>query len=305
MDTKAMEYILEISRQKSVTRAAEALNISQSALSQILLRVEKELGTPLFVRGKRAVKPTEAGRLYLDYARRMVEEKRRLLSEISSLSGAQRIRLGLTSKWGMLMMRDILPEFSRRYPDVLVELRQYNYRDLREEFQRYDIDIAVTTTLPGDMPPSGGVLLRSEEMLLIVSSRQPFTRAHRDEDTVPESVIATELGGLSIIRSAIGSVSRVLEDRMFERIGFVPHTFCELTDNTVFIRMVEADLGYAFISSDYRDELSDQVQAWHLDPPLLRGNVLMVSPGIKTGGAEKYLLSLIRSHRIFSLKEPG
>ena len=75
MDTKALEYILEIARCRSVTRAARSLGISQSALSQILLRVEREIGTPLFVRQKRALKLTEAGELYVEAAESIIDAK--------------------------------------------------------------------------------------------------------------------------------------------------------------------------------------------------------------------------------------
>ena len=50
MDIKNPEYILEIARQQSVTRAAEKLFVTQSTLSQYLLKLEAELGTPLFLR---------------------------------------------------------------------------------------------------------------------------------------------------------------------------------------------------------------------------------------------------------------
>ena len=61
MDIKNPEYILEIARQQSVTHAAEKLFVTQSTLSQYLLKLENELGTPLFSREKSGLVPTEAG----------------------------------------------------------------------------------------------------------------------------------------------------------------------------------------------------------------------------------------------------
>lgn len=65
MDIKNPEYILEIARQQSVTHAAEKLFVTQSTLSQYLLKLESELGTPLFFREKTGLVPTEAGQVYL------------------------------------------------------------------------------------------------------------------------------------------------------------------------------------------------------------------------------------------------
>ena len=59
MDTRQMEYIIQISEERSITKAAEKLFITQSALNQQLLRLEKELGAPLFHRSKIDMRPTE------------------------------------------------------------------------------------------------------------------------------------------------------------------------------------------------------------------------------------------------------
>ena len=68
MDIKNPEYILEIARQQSVTRAAQKLFITQSTLSQYLLKLESELNTPLFERKKNRLVPTGAGQIYIQAA---------------------------------------------------------------------------------------------------------------------------------------------------------------------------------------------------------------------------------------------
>lgn len=69
MDIKNPEYILEIARQQSSSPgAAEKLFVTQSTLSQYLLKLEAELGTPLFLRDKNCLTPTDAGRIYLQAA---------------------------------------------------------------------------------------------------------------------------------------------------------------------------------------------------------------------------------------------
>ena len=94
MDIKNPEYILEIARQQSVTRAAEKLFVTQSTLSQYLLKLEAELGTPLFLRDKNCLTPTDAGRLYLQAAQDIVRIQDATLSSIASLKNEGCIRLG-------------------------------------------------------------------------------------------------------------------------------------------------------------------------------------------------------------------
>ena len=63
MDLILREYILKIAEEQNITRAAEKLFITQSALNQQLLKLEKELGTPLFYRSRTNCRPTHAGEI--------------------------------------------------------------------------------------------------------------------------------------------------------------------------------------------------------------------------------------------------
>ena len=63
MELQQIRYILAIAEEKNITKAAEKLFVSQSALSQQLLKLEQELGTPLFERSGRILELTEAGRI--------------------------------------------------------------------------------------------------------------------------------------------------------------------------------------------------------------------------------------------------
>ena len=76
MDTKQIEYILKIAEEGNITHAAEKLFLTQPALNQQLLRLEKELGTRLFVRSRTDWRPTEAGMVYLENARKMLHHWR-------------------------------------------------------------------------------------------------------------------------------------------------------------------------------------------------------------------------------------
>ena len=73
MDVKYLTYVLEMANQKSITKAANALYISQPSLSQYLSKLEGELGTPLFVRTKNELLPTPAGELYIAAAKEVIE----------------------------------------------------------------------------------------------------------------------------------------------------------------------------------------------------------------------------------------
>ena len=87
MDVKQMTYILTIAQEGGISKAAAKLFITQSALDQQLLKLEHELGTRLFFRSRSSFALTEAGRVYVDYARRMLELKNeayRIIHDLAS-----------------------------------------------------------------------------------------------------------------------------------------------------------------------------------------------------------------------------
>lgn len=298
MDTKAIEYILELAHHQSITKTADALNISQSALSQILLRIETKVGTPLFIRQKRALTPTEAGKLYLTAARKIVDTKRKLYADIKDLSETKKIRLGLTSRWGMLMMIDILPKFNLQFPDTLIEMRQFNYSHLREEYAQYNIDIAVMAYSHLDQFPDDAELLRLEEMRLAINADHPFAIAHAEDPVLPESAIKDGLSDFGFLRSAYGSTNRALEDSLFEKINFDPVIFCESNDSLTLTNIVESNLGFAILSSDYLQD-RPKIKSWPLEPNLARINTLLIRPGMQLGPAEAYLIELVHNYHLF------
>ena len=79
MDLRQLEYIVQIAEENNITRAAEKLYITQSALNQQLLKLEKELGVPLFHRSRTDWHPTEAGEIYLSAARKMLQNEKEYL----------------------------------------------------------------------------------------------------------------------------------------------------------------------------------------------------------------------------------
>ena len=122
MDIKNPEYILEIARQQSVTHAAEKLFVTQSTLSQYLLKLENELGTPLFSREKSGLVPTEAWHVYLHAARAVVQIQNAAEASIAALKKEGFLCVGV-SFWGLMLLTGLLPAFKSRFPYYAADLR--------------------------------------------------------------------------------------------------------------------------------------------------------------------------------------
>ena len=85
MDFRQLEYIVAIAENKSISKAAETLFISQSGLNQQLIKLEKELGLQLFDRNKHFLRPTKAGEIYVKNAIEILKIKRNTYTELGDL----------------------------------------------------------------------------------------------------------------------------------------------------------------------------------------------------------------------------
>ena len=298
MDTKVCEYILEIANQKSITKAAEALEISQSALSQCLIRVEKDMGAPLFNRRKTSLTPTEAGKLYIEAAEKMVDTKRRLKADISAMAGKKRICIGVSSAWGMDMMIELIPHFREKYPEVTLELYNGNFAQLSSGYMHGKYDILVTCAPTADALPGDSMVLRKEELKLIISAKHPFANRHWNQQVIPRETIKEELQNVDAIRHERGATNHDIENELFHGLGMQTQTICRLGNYGALMQMVGGGMGYSIVSGDVLDK-DERVKCWSLSPRLERLNIMFIHPNLTIGSPEKYLIEIIKNYKLF------
>ena len=123
MDTKLIEYILTIAETKSIAKSAEELFLTQSALNQQLLKLEKELGAPLFVRTRNHWELTDVGTLYVESSKKMLEIKKDTYSRIEDMAKRWKgtVTVGLTPERGIQMFTSIYPEIHAQYPETIFQ----------------------------------------------------------------------------------------------------------------------------------------------------------------------------------------
>ena len=195
MDIKNPEYLVEIARQQGVTRAAEKLFVTQSTLSQYLLKMEAELGMPLFSRSQNRLVPTEAGNIYIQAARDILRIQEAAQAGAEALCRRGHIDLGVTSIWGARMMVEIMPLFRQRFPEVTLRLvENRSYLRMKALLKAGEIDLAVMAIRPEDDTPAQGYThLRNEEIVLALAEDHPFCAAHAGEEAIGRQVLSTEL----------------------------------------------------------------------------------------------------------------
>ena len=132
MDLKELRYIVTIADSGSISAAAQKLFMAQSSLSQFLQLYEAELGTSLFYRTSKGVRPTSSGSVFISHARQILQQYHLAQSEIWDIEGLNggQIEFGISTFRGVYLIPRILKEFRTLYPNVHVEITEMDSADL-------------------------------------------------------------------------------------------------------------------------------------------------------------------------------
>ncbi len=130
MDLSQLEIFLSIAEQKSFSRAAEKMHRTQPALSIAIKRLEEELGETLFDRSSKSGTLTEAGRILLSYAQKMINLRDEATEAVSELRGMYRGRLtiGANESTSLYLLPPLLLEYRKQHPSIKIEV----YRNVSE-----------------------------------------------------------------------------------------------------------------------------------------------------------------------------
>lgn len=164
LDLTALRSFVAVADSGGVTRAAGFLNLTQSAVSMQIKRLEESLGLLLFHREPRRLSPTPEGEQLLAYARRMLALNDEALGRLTSAAFEGEIRLGVPHDIVYPAIPGILKRLAARYPRVKVNLVSSFTILLREQFARGTLDVIVTTE---DRVGPGGEMLASRQLVWV------------------------------------------------------------------------------------------------------------------------------------------
>ncbi len=238
MDIRVLEYFLMVAREESITKAAQALHITQPTLSRQMLDLEAELGKNLFVRGKRKLQLTEEGWFLRKRAIEIVELATKTKTEISyadkSIGGD--IYFGGGEAEGMRYVAKTAKALQTDYPLIRVHLYSGNGADVMERLDRGLLDFGLVIGLR-DESKYDIIRLPSNTVYGLLMRRDSPLAAK--ETVSPEDVIGLPL--LITYNRTVRSVFSEWAGRSGEMLNIVG-TF-NMIYNAAF--MVEEGLGYA------------------------------------------------------------
>jgi DNA-binding transcriptional LysR family regulator len=179
LDVESLRTLLSVLDHGSMTRAAEQLNLTQSAVSWKIKRLEQRVGRDLVVRGGRAIRPTRDGEMLADEARAIVEAHDRAVARLASSELVGRVRLGSNEEITASRLVAVLGRFNRVHPSAWIEVLVESSSDLTDAVDRGDIDVAVLQVGPEQLR-EGDTVLWTEELAWVTSSEVPY-----DQSAIP------------------------------------------------------------------------------------------------------------------------
>jgi len=232
-----LQAFVEAARLGSVTRAADALFVTQPALTARLNALEKTVGAPLLVRRRGGVRLTEAGRAFLPYAERALQavaDGRHVLTELER-GVVGHVPIGASPAVSTYALPSILKRFQETHPGVQVAVRTGHSEEVAELVKRDEVAVGLSRALRD--PDLESFTLYEDELVLVVHPEHPFVGDVRSSELADEQFVLFDRA----------SSYHELTSALFLDAGIIPRGVMELDNIDSAKKMVEHGLGVAFL----------------------------------------------------------
>jgi DNA-binding transcriptional LysR family regulator len=240
VDVRQLEMFRAVAEERSFTRAAERLHVSQSAISRQVKLLEDELGGRLLHRGGKGASLTAPGELLLRLANRIHRDMQDVMGQIAETHGL--LRGSLTIAGGMTVCMHVLPrvlrQYRKLYPGVDLRVVSGPTEAILRQVRSHEVDLALLTLPLGDADLEVAPVLR-EEMVVVTAPGHPLAKAR--------AVDAQQIARFPLILYEAGSNSRRVQDRLFADAALQVKVAMETENVEIIKAMVGAGLGITLI----------------------------------------------------------
>lgn len=278
LDVRHLRILAAVADSGSMTRAAARLSYTASAVSQQMAALERQLGTPLFVRHARGVRLTEAGRLLCQHAGQVDDQLRRAEQEVRDLIELRtgRLRLGAFVSASSRLIPDAITEFRHRHPEITLSLDILDPLMAVEAVAARRLDVGVVFDYPPDPVLDFGDLVQTPLLDDPVLVALPPGHDRSDAELVSVRDLAAEPW---IRDCSPDPMCRDMLDRFCREGGFSPTIAFEADNYLTIGRLVEAGVAVALVPGLAVDQLPAAVAVRPLGPRVVRRVSAVHRPG--------------------------
>ena len=287
-----MQYVYEVFRHQSFSKAAEAMFISQSSLSLMVKKAEARIGSPIFDRSTLPFTLTETGKAYIRAVMQIMSIEQDFQSEIGNIESlvTGSLALGGTALFTSYVLSPLLSSFSSQYPGIDLQLHEAHTPALQQELLSGTLDFVVDN---GDFDPSlfEQTVCVEEELLLAVPRHSPLNELAAAYRVPPDALSGAGIPDghpevplrffeeASFLLLKEGNDTRARADRLFAAAGFRPRVRL-MTDHQIVCYHLAADgMGCTFLSEMLarREAAADRLCYYRLPQYIARRHISLFS----------------------------
>lgn len=249
MNFLSIDYFIVIEEERSFSKAAERLHITQQTLSAHIANLERELGNKLFIRHV-PLELTYAGKTFYNYAKDIQLKQSDMIKELQDISQKNKgiIKVGVGFSRGRSIMPSAINAFLRKYPGYSVQINEASNEVLKEQLRNGDIDIAIgifSENLPG-------IILQhfyEEEIVLVIAKQLMKNVYHKQYESVKRAFLNYEFSELKKCPFVIGQpedITRNVSRSFFQTYGIVPIIKSQSRNIDTLLAMSKLGIGACF-----------------------------------------------------------
>ena len=290
-----MAYVYKVFQEKSFTKAAEELFMTQPALSMAIRKVEDSLGMPIFDRSVRPMGLTLAGKAYIEFIENTLNLEQELQQQIQDIReiNTGSVRMGGSHYINAYIMPRVLAGFSQKYPRVNIDLVESSSAILSQMLARREVDITFNCN-PNFMQGFERYPAFEDHILLAVpkslnikdiliekslSANDVANRRHLQPDC--PCVTLNSFRNLEFILLAPGNNLHDRTEQLFQEANFTPKVRMELSQLVTAYHLANVSLGATFISDRLIVFGEDNLLYYKLDSELTTRIFYMLLPNRK------------------------
>lgn len=271
MEVRLIKYFLTVAEELNITKAAQKLHMAQPPLSRQMQMLEEELGTTLFIRGKRKLSLTEEGLVLKQRGEQILNLIDKTEEEIREMQKGVSGTLYISSVEGRgpFLAAEWISKFKERYPDVSYNLWNGNSDDVADRVYKGLSDIAILME-PYNAESLNGIQVCQEPWIAMIPENHPL--AKKEGKTITVSELASEE---LIIPSRKSRISEI--KNWFQDTGVEPKIRCELAHVMNAYELTEQGVGIAiFPASSADNDSSKKVIIKEIVEPPVKASYVLV-----------------------------
>ncbi|MBV7536196.1 LysR family transcriptional regulator [Duganella sp. sic0402] len=237
---RQLQSLVLVARHESISRAADAMHLTQPAVSLQIRTLEEITGIALTRKAGRNIQLTAAGEVMAEFSERILRLWEQATDELAALQGVTSgtLRIGAVTTAEHLLPPLLVP-FTLKRPDVRLKLQVGNRTEIINMLARHEIELAIMGTPPRELRTNAARFAR-HPMAFVASPKHPLMKKKK--------VTLNDVMAANLLVRERGSGTRTAIEKLLREEGHAAEFGSEVSSNEAIKRMVSAGLGVGFLS---------------------------------------------------------